>query len=130
LLALIGGFNGANTVARQQESPQELLLELSLLELPLLELLLPRGMSGDLPTDPDPQSPGARALWRSRLWLRPRALPGRCDREPPHGKMVQNRVKWLSILLDAIVATENYSLRGTVSGQASDNVAALSSEKL
>jgi hypothetical protein len=33
LLALIGEFNGANTVARQQESPRELLL----LARPLLE---------------------------------------------------------------------------------------------
>jgi len=58
LLALIGEFNGANTVARQQELPRELLLELRLLALPLLELLLPRDMSEDLPTGLDPQSPG------------------------------------------------------------------------
>jgi hypothetical protein len=37
LLALIGEFNGANTVARQQESSRELLLELLLLARPLLE---------------------------------------------------------------------------------------------
>jgi hypothetical protein len=60
LLALIGEFNAANTVARQQELPRELLLALPLLALPLLELLLPRGMSADLPTGPDPQSPGQR----------------------------------------------------------------------
>ena len=67
MLALIGEFNGANTVARQQESPRELLLALPLLALPLLalpllELLLAPGMSGDLPTGPDPQSPGQRLM--------------------------------------------------------------------
>jgi hypothetical protein len=81
------------------------------LELPLLEALLLGPMSGDLPrpTDPDLRSPQPQPR-RAGLWLRPRALPGLCDREPCHGKMVQDRIERLSILLDAIAATETRRL--------------------
>ena len=48
----------------------------------------------------------SRPLRRAGLWLRPRALPGLGGRQSCHGKMVQNRIERLSVLLDAIAATE------------------------
>jgi hypothetical protein len=59
---------------------------------------------------PGPAVAAAPPVWRAGLWLRPRALPGLCDREPCHGKMVQDRIERLSILLDAIAATETRRL--------------------
>jgi hypothetical protein len=37
-----------------------------------------------------------------RLW--PRTVPGHCDREPCHRKVVQNRTERLSMVLDALAA--------------------------
>jgi hypothetical protein len=44
---------------------------------------------------------------RAGLWLRPRTLPGRCDRQSCHRKMVQDRSERLPILLDAIEASSS-----------------------
>jgi hypothetical protein len=41
----------------------------------------------------------------SGLWLRPRTIRGRRDRQSCHRKMVQDRSERLPILLDAIAST-------------------------
>ena len=58
------------------------------------------------PVPVGPAVAGTSACCRSGLWLRPRALPGRCNREPCYGKMVQNRTQRLPILLDAMTETK------------------------
>ncbi len=58
---------------------------------------------------PDRAMAMAQALPRlrcPRLWLRPRPLSGHCDREPCHRKVVQNRTERLSMVLDALAATQ------------------------
>jgi hypothetical protein len=53
-------------------------------------------------------------IWRAGLWLRPRSLPGRCHRQPCHGKMVQDRAGRLPILLDAIARKSRPVARKTL----------------
>ena len=60
---------------------------------------------GDLLRRPDMWSL-QQPLMAGRIWLRPRALPGYCHREPCHGKVVQDRTKRFPMVLDAIAATK------------------------